>query len=379
MANIYEGARITIAATWSNDSTQGCFSRMRNDLRAFPVKKSGLFVQARLPLFPQFPTQGDDDWPLLRRAWVFQERKLSPRVVHLTKSQLHWECNAVFLSENGSKEDPHDIFQRDHLKAPADDPKEEWRTAIRHYSQLELTYKSDRLPAISALVRRMQPLRHEDIYIAGLWLNSLLDDLTWAAALVNAGDLPRRDATCPSWSWVSAACGVYYYVETWRPSVRLVDATYNIIGPAHFGFTSNASIKLEGPSITVRLCDWGKRDHEDPVLHFTVPHQKMEVRAKCRPDFDWKTSEPAILLGESLDVLFMGAGSSTRWGMILWKITEKKYQRVGCIYLTYHTLKQAGLKVAGLNVAKTKNRYEVVEQALDDFIASLPIRQFTIV
>lgn len=33
-----------------------------------------------------------DAGPLNRRAWVLQERVLSRRVIHFTKSHMYWEC-----------------------------------------------------------------------------------------------------------------------------------------------------------------------------------------------------------------------------------------------------------------------------------------------
>jgi hypothetical protein len=42
---------------------------------------------------PHWP--GHDDlghWPLLERAWAYQERLLSPRVLHFCQDELVWEC-----------------------------------------------------------------------------------------------------------------------------------------------------------------------------------------------------------------------------------------------------------------------------------------------
>ncbi|KAF1351493.1 HET-domain-containing protein, partial [Lizonia empirigonia] len=170
MADIYAGATITIAATWSDDSDGG--SRY---------------------------TERDKSWPLLDRAWVYQERKLSARVVHLAKEQLYWECDSTFLSEDGLE----DLESNNgDLRALIVGPNIAWRNVVQHYSRLKLTFEKDRLPAISAVVKRMQPLREGDVYIAGMWLNSLLSDLTWHVASLEAP--PRsREVRHPSWSWVS--------------------------------------------------------------------------------------------------------------------------------------------------------------------------------
>jgi hypothetical protein len=112
MASIYENSIITIAATWSSDSNGGCFSTMRELYQAHTLKDTGLYVRIPLPNFPVDDLDYIiDDWPLLQRGWVFQERKLAARVVHYAKDQLFWECKSSFLSQDGTHRwqvsDPH--------------------------------------------------------------------------------------------------------------------------------------------------------------------------------------------------------------------------------------------------------------------------------
>ena len=60
-----------------------------------------------------------------------------------------------------------------------DDPVDRWHKLVNMYSGLDLTYASDRLPAIAAIVEREMRLRLDDVYIAGMWKKSLLSDLAW--------------------------------------------------------------------------------------------------------------------------------------------------------------------------------------------------------
>lgn len=107
MADIYESARITIAATCCDDSSQGCFSRTKDDFMAVPIQDTGLYVRKRKPYFPKsgYDRVDAELWPLLTRAWVYQERKLSTRVLHLSREQLYWECGTLLLSEDGFESD----------------------------------------------------------------------------------------------------------------------------------------------------------------------------------------------------------------------------------------------------------------------------------
>ncbi|KAF2026075.1 HET-domain-containing protein, partial [Setomelanomma holmii] len=157
MADIYEGAYLTIAATSSNNSNGGCFSRFRNRIRDFG---SGNTMT---------------DWPLLRRGWVCQERRLSTRVIHYAKDQLFWECDTAFHSES----DPQDWTSGDRgtLKNLHDDPGQSWRSLVEIYSRLKFTKKGDHLPALAGIVEREARRRKDDTYVAGMWRNTLLDDL----------------------------------------------------------------------------------------------------------------------------------------------------------------------------------------------------------
>lgn len=119
----------------------------------------------------------DESWPLLRRAWVFQERRLSPRMVHFADGALYWECDSAFLQWIGQEK----VIPIDwsFIKSQSLGPVVDWRTAVERYSRLDLTYETDRLPAMSAIVKRLQAVRSNDFYVVGMWKQTLLQDLAW--------------------------------------------------------------------------------------------------------------------------------------------------------------------------------------------------------
>lgn len=57
-----------------------------------------------------------------------------------------------------------------------------WHNALLQYSPRELTFVSDKLPAISGFVRWMAQYRFQDVYLAGLWKSSLVSDMCWHRA-----------------------------------------------------------------------------------------------------------------------------------------------------------------------------------------------------
>lgn len=173
--------------------------------------------------------------PLLSRAWVYQERKLSARMVHFTRNQLLWECKTVKETESG----------REYLSLH-DRVASSWHSIINEYSGLHLTFDQDRLPAIAAIVEDEMKVRRNDTYIAGMWRETLLTDLTWQR--YKHPQHPRPCRAAPSWSWASIDGGVYFRVlEERLPSVEILDATFTPKEPAHMGGQSDASLVLRGP------------------------------------------------------------------------------------------------------------------------------------
>ena len=214
-------------------------------------------ARAENPYFPKvFDRVSDEDWPLLRRAWVHQERRLSPRILHFLKNRLVWECNSTIRSETSEIDEdwtrknwspqPYGVLTRRiaPFKAPQSDTATAWRSEVAYYSQLKLTVEKDRLPAIAAIVERMMRTRKNDTYIAGMWETSFLIDAAWYCKVQHVA--PRRDVTTPSWSWISAAGAVDFNDVTPLPCAEVISYKYTNIGAAHMGDVRDASVVLCG-------------------------------------------------------------------------------------------------------------------------------------
>lgn len=102
MADIYENARIIIAASVAHNSDEGCFR-----------KTHWSYVGQQLPDFPGVhirrntsnPSEyGDTGWPLQKRGWVFQELCLSSRVIHFGPQEVVWQCRSTDESKSRPKE-----------------------------------------------------------------------------------------------------------------------------------------------------------------------------------------------------------------------------------------------------------------------------------
>ncbi|KAH6643214.1 tol protein, partial [Boeremia exigua] len=256
MADIYRQAYITIAATASQNSSEGCFrsappGAIGQNLRNTP----GLAV--REMRWPDNPLRDEifltTDHPLLRRAWVFQERRMSPRMVHFTNTQLVWECGRYVKGEDGAiirKQSDQGCSQ----VLNADEPTSHiraWHETLYEYTCMRLTLEQDRLPAIAAVVVEEGKRRRADTYIAGMWIGSLLDDILWRrfsdtrGIISDAGSRPKQLA--PSWSWASIRGPVWFNHEVPLASVQVVNFSFTHSGPPQMGGYKEASITLRGP------------------------------------------------------------------------------------------------------------------------------------
>ncbi|EKG12647.1 heterokaryon incompatibility protein [Macrophomina phaseolina MS6] len=161
--------------------------------------------------------------PLTQRGWVFQERMLSPRVVHLGMEQLWWECTDIgFASEflpTGLLRD-HPQFALGHVPFKIVEPVEKptagvnsscttlsmtdkWHSMVVHYSSLTLNFpEKDVFAALSGVAERYAALL-DDEYIAGHFLSMMPQDLCWISfGLERSRTLSYR---APTWSWTSVS------------------------------------------------------------------------------------------------------------------------------------------------------------------------------
>ena len=266
MEAVYRNAHLTLAATSSSSGAAG-FYRPTPDYEVSGTSESGqsysLFFREKIDHHienignpPDFSHQADDReiagrptsarHPLLTRAWVFQERLLSTRVLHFGPYELFFECRTGMQCEcdgigyADSSETVampatkplyddtlgnHSLHRKvgDRLGYRDDWAARLWRTMASSYTALGITHPRDRLPAIGGLAKSMRALRASD-YLAGLWRDSLADDLLWT---VNANPVGARPSprSAPTWSWASVAAPVLYHDEIlfWHPDVWVLE------------------------------------------------------------------------------------------------------------------------------------------------------------
>lgn len=89
-----------------------------------------------------------------------------------------------------------------------------WYAILEQYATRDLSYSTDRLPAVSSLAKEFGKLKGDDAYCAGLWRSDIIRGLLWSAVYTRqekrglSGTSPTERNlnavyTAPSWSWAS--------------------------------------------------------------------------------------------------------------------------------------------------------------------------------
>ncbi|KAK7442848.1 hypothetical protein Landi51_09396 [Colletotrichum acutatum] len=337
MASVFQGAFVTISGTKSSNPHQSYFTHSESKYKAKRVehrdgkgKTWHANVRRTVPHFFSSDASGEPnyslgDFPLLNRGWVFQERLLSPRILHLGDVEMAWECNEVCACECMGETTIYDTEPRwAHTKgahvrnlSSAIEAKElypDWRSTVENYKRTRLTYQSDILPAIAGVVKNMSRYR-KDKYLAGVWEDSLLDDLAWQAT---QSVLPRPDAwTAPTWSWASVTSRINYsnlrtilahkFMEEADPKMQrtvVIEASTESAGADPTMEVISGHIVLFGPMITARLeCD-GESKADAPVQTYFALHGS--TLCEIAPDYNfWAPGKDRVPLGSTIYLLHL--------------------------------------------------------------------------
>lgn len=283
---IYANSWCTIAAICAEESTQGFF-RIRNPLVVHPCRlPSKVPVSVALNVdFCYSRPYLIAPRPLYKRAWAFQERFLSSRVLQFGEKQLSWECQEMVASEvdpDGSnlRQHPVEDTERDDQtireslrrlrthytyvnRTYQDDFLASWRVILRTYTSMKLTYPSDRLAAIFGFVQAQQRVTRFS-YFEGLWLERFTPMLLWhssqparriAASIEHRGEdlIFSLSSPASTLSWASIEGQIdYHYIWPYCREGDLQIAAFNKMPNA------KSSIKLERVhKFTVQKCSSG--------------------------------------------------------------------------------------------------------------------------
>jgi hypothetical protein len=291
MANIYSNAFLTIAATCAPDSTHGLFSKTpdiylsetfhipRLDGSSYPVRVRHLSKFHMREHYNEHSALVGPPatWPLLKRAWVFQERLLSPRLLHFSFGELIWErrhvsaCECSAIASQQKDDHNSNIRKKDvfhfHLKRRiwgAEMDCTMWHDIVAAYTDLQLSFPKDVFPALSGIAQRIHEKR-ESRYLAGLWQDTLCADLAWTTSSWDANKKRPSTWRAPSWCWASVDAAIQFRHMD-RLQATLLEANIVPLSSDGFGELDTASITLRGWEFEaeVQMDEYGYCSFEPP-------------------------------------------------------------------------------------------------------------------
>lgn len=305
---------MTLAAVSSQDSSGGLFRDC--DRKTWPLelpKTAASQVSTKLcfrEAISHSPVDGFElgewnkiEFPLLARAWAFQERILSPRVVYFGTQEIYWDCNTCLHCECRFCEDSDGLrwtrgfFNDILLQYLSPDSKmvyrdlwDCWHKVLAAFTQLGITYRTDRLPAISGIVKKLQEVFPPSItYCAGLWLEDP-SALLWFVE-GDPGD-PEGEYTAPTWSWASVDQPVHHPHPYPGPQIlfRIMGSSCTPFGLDPTGRVRSAELQIRGYTISAVF----QRENSQWLLEDTLePIFASDIYAEsgARWDAQWDTQQ----------------------------------------------------------------------------------------
>lgn len=279
MCRIYEGAVVTLAITKSHMPSEGCFSTLSPESAGYEIPVPATFdwpaavvreVFDHAHAVSSYNNPPPGKAPLLSRGWVLQERILSRRVLHFTAEELAFECVTARCCE--CERDPHEMpgFKSTMSQAVETDDRDglylKWRALVERYTTLDLTFETDRLPAIAGLAEKFER-RLNDRYFYGTWAGNLLESLNWLSFIPIRRD--RRPAT-PSWSWAAASSAVRHpYPEKWAEPNQQDRCEVSVEHVAkcaelHLFTTTLHFLRLVAPAIAMKIKPFTPQVYKNP-------------------------------------------------------------------------------------------------------------------
>jgi len=253
----------------------------------------------------------DVTYPLMSRGWNLQERLLSRRILHFTDCEFLFECKTTLFCECGcisqefiglgGNNSPKIGFERamaDISRASESMPMARypqtkattvaWTMIIAGYSTRQLTYSSDKLPAISGVGRKFSLPKttgspESRTYLAGLWLEDLPWLLCWRAFSWTFEK--RSEVYCaPTWSWASLATPVIWDFNIFdtRSKIEVINNYTVPQGQDQLGQVRSGNIALRGAVQKARI-DFevsddrvlGLRNGRGERVSFVLDHNRL--------------------------------------------------------------------------------------------------------
>lgn len=414
MASIYANAYVTISASASHDGADGChtFPKPFHKIEVTDMHGASSTIFARETLSHKMFDYGFEahdarsrsiskiniekalpDYPIMKRGWTFQERTLSPRILHYSRHELIWECLGHINCEcgtlsrwvgsraladrrfaaglppdietrSGSTERAQSLIKRvvhcedtastipgflrnDYAVLTVLGPQFEklipdltwqelWRELASQYSSRQLTYASDALEAISGLAS-VWSQRAKCRYLAGLWEDDLERSLLWKCVDDSSAARSENVYLAPTWSW---AC-LRREVE-WIPNFGSCSPTFHFTilnaktqprsDLLPFGAVLTGSLEVRGLFIKGKLSSWNVAEFSQSFL-IHLAHDPFRMNVDCVPEIEGMLEQEVFCLWWCTDVINPALGTAHERLLVLKQVDDEPeiFSRIGII------------------------------------------------
>ncbi|KAF2032983.1 HET-domain-containing protein [Setomelanomma holmii] len=171
MGDVYQHARLTIAASHAADSGQPCF-----------------FTRPPAPTVVELPHMGPDgqtESSMFASVLFSDYDSISPESGSL--ADRAWASASFHSTARNTR----------------------WKVIVEKYSTRQLTQRTDRLIALEGIRSEMVKKRANDEYCFGLWKNSMPDQLLWYC--LKPAERSRCELDLPTWTWASTFDRVRFF------------------------------------------------------------------------------------------------------------------------------------------------------------------------
>jgi hypothetical protein len=254
MGSVYSNSTLNIAASAAPNGNFGCFTaRSPGKIYGCKVTQRGIpgtfYPNNRIwDITIKYLQLELLDNVLDSRGWAFQESFLAPRTLYFTPHQLFFQC----ISTSACETFP-DSFDDGSISRPGtkfriwNEPKvtidEKWSAIVSDYSGKDVTFRKDKLVALSGVARQFAT-KFETTYLAGMWKENLVVQLTWFTTEPSATDIQD---SMPSWTWLAISTHVEsarsIIFEEFVPLVSILEAT-TVVVDDEFGEVKEGTIRM---------------------------------------------------------------------------------------------------------------------------------------
>ena len=336
MKDVYRNALLTIAATGARASSVGCFFEREVDL-VRPVVVFVDWLGVDQGIYNVWDSQIWQDniikAPLNERAWVVQERLLSPCILHSGQDQVAWESQEVGACETFAYEIPENlelfggIYSKSLLKdTGADFVDLHWEEIAETYSRGRLTQEGDKC---IALIQHL------------CWTTNVFENQERQASATRSSKY-----RAPSWSWLSIDSSIEFYFRATSSHdkdnimLEVIEVEIQNTGPNKLGPIKSGYILGRG---VLKSAKWvhraGQRDRtltfEGQVIDhgqfwnfmhsqviMDVGHSETCEDVLCLPVLSHETPRNRFKNWEYVGLILVPTGDR-----------DNEYRRVGCFQL----------------------------------------------